>query len=429
MTHPSGAQLAGLVVLGLLIAKWIAQLWLDLLNRRHTQAHGAQVPTAFREMISAEEYARSIQYTLARNAFHLIEISWDTLVLIGLIFSGVLPAFYAAWTGRVGESSWSIGAFLFVVAVGASLLDLPLDWYRQFRIEEKFGFNTTTLKTWCLDRVKGLLLGLILGYPLIVLILNLVRWTSGWWWLWAWAVLIFFQLLMFVLAPVLIMPLFNKFTPLPDGTLKERLLALARRASFAVQGIQIMDGSKRSRHSNAFFTGIGRFKKIVFFDTLIEQLGEVELEAVLAHEIGHYRRKHIPRMLIFSAISSLIGFYIISWLANQPWFFQAFGFQPGNVAPALLLFALLSGLFTFWLSPAIHRLSRRYEYQADAFALEMMNEPNSLISALRKLNRKNLSNLLPHPIYSAFYYSHPTLLERECSLRAHSTVAADVSRR
>jgi STE24 endopeptidase len=298
-----------------------------------------------------------------------------------------------------------------------SLPGLPLDWYAQFRLEEKFGFNTTTQKTWWLDRVKGLALALALGYPLLVLILKIVEWTGAVWWLWAWGAMIAFQLLMLVLAPVLIMPLFNKFTPLPEGSLRERLLKLAVRTRFVAKSIQVMDGSKRSRHSNAFFTGFGKFRKIVLFDTLIAQLNEPELEAVLAHEIGHFKKKHIPKMLLFSAFSSLVGFYVVSVLAKQDWFYRAFGFATTHIAPALLLFTLLSGVVMFWFSPLAHWWSRRYEYQADAFAKEVMNEPQSLIGALRKLNEKNLSNLTPHPIYSGFYYSHPTLLEREAALK------------
>jgi STE24 endopeptidase len=261
-----------------------------------------------------------------------------------------------------------------------------------------------------------LLLALALGYPLLVLILKIVQWTGAWWWLWAWGAMLAFQLLMSVLAPVLILPLFNKFTPLPEGDLRERLLELARRTQFRAQSIQLMDGSKRSRHSNAFFTGFGRFRKIVLFDTLVQQLTGPELEAVLAHEIGHFKKKHIPKMLVFSAVGSLTGFYLISVLARQEWFYRAFGFEPGNVAPALLLFGLLAGTVTFWFSPLIHWWSRRYEYQADAFAARVMSGTQSLIGALRKLNEKNLSNLTPHPIYSGFYHSHPTLLEREQAL-------------
>jgi len=225
-----------------------------------------------------------------------------------------------------------------------------------------------------------------------------------------------FQLLMLVLAPVLIMPLFNKFTPLPEGSLRERLLQLAQRTGFVANSIQVMDGSKRSGHSNAFFTGFGRFRKIVLFDTLIAQLSEGELTAVLAHEIGHYKKKHIPKMLAFSAVSTLAGFYVVSVLARQEWFYRAFGFETTNLAPVLLLFTLLSGAVMFWFSPLGHWWSRRYEYQADAYAAGVMAESVSLIGALRKLNEKNLSNLTPHPVYSSFYYSHPTLLEREAAL-------------
>jgi STE24 endopeptidase len=242
--------------------------------------------------------------------------------------------------------------------------------------------------------------------------------TTVLWWLWGWAAVMGFQLLMLVLAPVLIMPLFNKFSPLPPGSLRDRLLELARRTGFQTRGIQVMDGSKRSRHSNAFFTGFGRFRKIVLFDTLIQQLDESELEAVLAHEIGHYRRRHILKFLILSALLSFAGFYILFLLAQKPWFYEAFGFRSGSAVPALLLFGLLSGLVTFWLSPLLNYWSRRYEYQADAFAASAINRALPLITALRKLNEKNLSNLTPHPVYSGFYYSHPTLLEREAALKA-----------
>jgi STE24 endopeptidase len=221
---------------------------------------------------------------------------------------------------------------------------------------------------------------------------------------------------MAVLAPVLILPLFNKFTPLPEGSLRARLLGLADRTRFRARSIQVMDGSKRSRHSNAFFTGFGRLRKIVLFDTLIAQLEEPELEAVLAHEIGHFKKRHIPKMLVVSAAGSLAGFYFLSVLSRQDWFYRAFGFAPGNMSPALLLFGLVAGVVTFWISPLAHWWSRRHEYEADSFAASTMQEARSLVAALRKLNVKNLSNLTPHPWYSRFYYSHPTLLERETAL-------------
>jgi len=404
------------LTLGLILARLAAELWLAALNRRHVLAHAGEIPPAFRGIIDEPTYKKSVAYTLAKERFGNIEDTWSTAILLIVLFSGVLPWVFQLFSQGLGQSAWAMAAFLFAAGLAMSLPDLPFDWFLQFRLEEKFGFNTTTPTIWWSDRLKGLLLALALGYPLLVLILKIVQWTGAWWWLWAWGAVLAFQFLMLVLAPVLILPLFNKFTPLPEGALRERLLALARRTQFRAQSIQLMDGSKRSRHSNAFFTGFGRFRKIVLYDTLVQQLTGPELEAVLAHEIGHYKKKHIPKMLAFSAASSLAGFYFISVLARQEWFYRAFGFEPGNVAPALLLFGLLAGTVTFWFSPLIHWWSRRYEYQADAFAARVMSEAQSLIGALRKLNEKNLSNLTPHPCYSGFYYSHPTLLEREQAL-------------
>ena len=409
--------LVSAIVIFLIVARWAAELWLSQLNRRHVLAHADAVPEAFRGIVDEAAYRKSVAYTLAKERFGTIEETYGVIVLLIFLFSGVLPFGFHFFEHHHGTSAWSMAAFLFAVGFAMSLPGLPFDWYGQFRLEEKFGFNTTTQKTWWLDRAKGLALALALGYPLLVLILKIVEWTGAAWWLWAWGAMIAFQLLMLVLAPVLIMPLFNKFTALPEGPLRERLLRLAERTRFVAKSIQVMDGSKRSRHSNAFFTGFGKFRKIVLFDTLIAQLNESELEAVLAHEIGHFKKKHIPKMLLFSAFSSLAGFYVVSVLAKQVWFYRAFGFETTHIAPALLLFALLSGVVMFWFSPVAHWWSRRYEYEADAFAREVMNESQSLTGALRKLNEKNLSNLTPHPLYSGFYYSHPTLLEREAALK------------
>jgi STE24 endopeptidase len=402
----------------LILAKWAAQLWLERLNARHVLAHAGAVPEAFQGVVDEATYAKSVHYTLAKGRLDQVEVTYNTAVLLLVLFSTVLPWGFHGFTQWLGGSAWVMAAFLFVTAVALSLPGLPLAWYDQFRLEQRFGFNTTTQKLWWLDRLKGLLLATALGYPLLVLVLKLVEWTGAWWWLWAWGALLGFQLLMLVLAPVLILPLFNQFTPLPEGSLRDRLLKLAGQTRFRAHSIQVMDGSKRSRHSNAFFTGFGGFRKIVLFDTLIQQLAEPELAAVLAHEIGHYKKKHIPKTLAASALGSLAGLYLISLLAKQDWFYRGFGFEPGSIVPALLLFGLLSGVITFWFSPVAHWWSRHYEYQADAFAAEVMHESSSLIGALRKLNEKNLSNLTPHPLYSGFYYSHPTLLEREQALRA-----------
>jgi STE24 endopeptidase len=398
--------------------KWAAQMWLEWLNQRHVRRHAREVPAAFAGTVTPETYAKSVDYTLAKSRLEMVELTWSAAVLSVVLFSGVLPWFYRMFQHAAGNSVWAGAGFLVAAGVLLSAADLPFEWHAQFHLEERFGFNTTTAATWWLDRVKGLLLALALGYPLLVLILKLVGWLGAAWWFWAWVCLAVFQLVMIVVAPVLILPLFNKFTPLPPGELRDGLLALGERAGFRARDIQVMDGSKRSRHSNAFFTGLGRFRKIVLFDTLVQQLERGELESVLAHEIGHYKKGHIPKTIALSLGGGLLAFYLISVLARQEWFLGGFGFETQAMGPALLLFALLSGVVTFWLSPLFHGLSRRYEYEADAFAAGLMQQSQPLIAALRKLNEKNLSNLTPHPFYSGFYYSHPTLLEREAALAA-----------
>jgi STE24 endopeptidase len=409
-----------IIIAVLLVARWAAQLWLEWVNQQHVRAHAAKVPDAFKDVVTPETYTKSVDYTLAKSKFHCIELTWSVIVLGVVLFSGVLPWFYNIFQNSFGHAMWAGAAFVVAVSILLSLPDLPFDWHSQFHLEQRFGFNTMTPKTFWVDRIKGVLLGVAIGFPLLWLIFKLVDWLGDWWWLWAWACMMLFQLIMLVVAPILIMPLFNKFSPLPEGPLRERLLGLGDRAGFRAKDIQVMDGSKRSRHSNAFFTGFGHFRKIVLFDTLVDQLQPTELEAVLAHEIGHYKKRHIPKTMIWFACATLVGFYLISVLAKQEWFYHAFGFPTGSVVPAFLLFGLLAGVVTFWLSPIGHMFSRKYEYEADAYAAALMKEVRSLIGALRKLNEKNLSNLMPHPYYSGFYYSHPTLLERERALKSTS---------
>ena len=412
------------IALILILARAITEVWLSRLNQGHVRAHANEVPSAFRGIINELTYRRSVDYTLAKGGFAEISEVFDVVLLIALLFSGVLPWVFARFTASFGTSIWALAGFLFITSIVLSILTLPFDWYAQFKLEQRFGFNTTTMKTWIFDRVKALLLAVLLGFPLLALVLKLIGWTGPNWWIWAAAVVIAFQLLLLLIAPALIMPLFNKFTPLPEGsTLRERLFALARRTDFPTGSIEVMDGSKRSRHSNAFFTGFGRFRKIVLFDTLIAQLAEPELESVLAHEIGHYKKRHVVKLLGVSIAGVFMGFAAVAWLARQQWFYRAFGFEyhagfaAANVVPAMLLFALLAGTISFWFSPLIHIGSRRFEYEADAFARATMGDAQSLIQALRKLSEKNLSNLTPHPLYSGFYYSHPTLLERERALQ------------
>ena len=412
-----------ILAFALVLAHAIGELWLSTLNRRHVRAHAKEIPPAFHGKIDEATYRRSVDYTLAKNRFGNVVTVFDALLLTGLLFSGVLPWAFGKFTAAFGTSVLAMAGFLFATGAALSIVSLPFAWYAQFKLEERFGFNTTSVKTWLLDRVKGFLLALLLGYPLLALVLKLMEWTGANWWLSAAAVVIAFQLLMLLVAPAVIMPLFNKFTPLPEGTLRERLFALAQRTDFPARSIEVMDGSKRSRHSNAFFTGFGRFRKIVLFDTLVAQLTQPELESVLAHEIGHYKKRHLIKLLGLSIAGVFVAFAVIAWLAHQQWFYRAFGFeyQPGfaaaNLVPAMLLFALLAETISFWVSPLIHILSRHFEYEADSFARATMGETQSFVQALRKLSEKNLSNLMPHWLYSSFYYSHPTLLERERALR------------
>jgi STE24 endopeptidase len=411
------------IALVLIFARATGELWLSGLNRRHVHANAKEFPTAFRGMIDEATYCRSVDYTLTKNRFGDVVTLFDAILLIAILFSGVLPWAFGKSAAAFGTSVFAVAGFLFGVGIALSIVSLPFGWYAQFKLEGRFGFNTTTPATWMLDRLKGLLLAALLGFPLLALVLKLIEWTGPGWWIWAAVVVIAFQLLLMLIAPAVIMPLFNKFTPLPEGSLRERLFALASRTGFPTRSIEVMDGSKRSHHSNAFFTGFGRFRKIVLFDTLVAQLSEPELESVLAHEIGHYKLRHVIKMMAASIVGEAVGFAAVAWLARQQWFYRAFGFEhhvgfaAANVAPAMLLGGLLAGTITFWISPIIHTWSRRFEYDADAFALATMGEAQSLIEALRKLTEKNLSNLTPHPLYSSFYYSHPTLLERERALQ------------
>ncbi len=406
----------------LIIAHRATEFWLDRLNQQHVHSHADAVPAAYRGIIDETTYRKSVDYTLAKSRFGSITDTFDALLLIIVLFSGMLPWAFAISLAHLGNSIGAMAGFLFIVGVSLSLLSLPFDWYAQFKLEQRFGFNTTTMRTWVLDRVKGLLLALLLGFPLLALVLKVIEWTGQHWWLWAWGIFVAFQLLLMLIAPAVIMPLFNKFTPLAQGPLRERLFALAKRTGFPTRSIDVMDGSKRSRHSNAFFTGFGRFRKIVLFDTLVAQLSEPELEAVLAHEIGHYKKRHIVKLMAVSMLSTLVAFAAIAWLAKQDWFYRAFGFAlqdsyaPVAIVPGMLLFALLAGPLVYWLTPLMNLWSRRFEYQADRFAREVIGEAASLVGALRKLNEKNLSNLTPHPLYSGFHYSHPTMLEREQAL-------------
>jgi STE24 endopeptidase len=405
------------VLIGLRLA---AQLVLNALNASEVRRYAANPPTAAAAIMDRATYAKSVEYTLAKLRLNSAEEVWDSVVLAAALFSGFLPRFYAPFREWAPGSAWNRALFLLAVGALLSLPSLPFDWWGQFRLEQRFGFNQSRLWLWVTDKLKGLLLLLLIGFPLLWALLGLVRWAGGTWWLWGFGLVFGFQLLMLVLYPKLILPLFNKLTPLAEGGLRAHLLALADRTGFRAKTIQVMDGSKRSAHSNAFFTGFGRFRRIVLYDTLVAQLTEAELAAVLAHEIGHYKRGHIPKMLAVAAALQFGGFALIAWLAGSGWFNAGFGFQQDELAPTFLLFGLLSGLVTFWFSPVLNLVSRKHEYEADAFARNAVGGAAPVIDALRKLAQKNLANLTPHPLYSGFHYSHPTLTERERALAGSS---------
>jgi len=396
-----------------------AQLVLARLNVAEVMRHRGSIPEAFHGVMDDAAYRKSVDYTLAKTRFGTFDDAYDALWLALIVFSGVLPAAWAWWQDTVasGAAAWSSALFLIALSLVLSIPGLPLEWWAQFRLEARFGFNRSTVKLWLTDKLKGIVLGLVIGFPLLWLLLKLVEWIGPWWWLCGWAVFFGFQLLMIVVYPMWILPWFNKLTPLPEGELRTRLLDLAERTKFHATTIQVMDGSKRSGHSNAFFTGFGRWRRIVLFDTLMAQMETAELEAVLAHEIGHYKLGHIPRMLVMSAVMTLGAFGLVGWVVNTPAIFTTFGFAEPNVAVALLLLSLVGGVFAFWFAPLGNLLSRRHEYQADAFARAAVGGADPMVGALHKLSRENLSNLTPHPLFSFFYYSHPTLAERERALR------------
>jgi STE24 endopeptidase len=404
-------------VLLLVAARLAAQLALEALNRAETRLHAGILPGGLAGIMDEATYAKASDYTLAKSRFTVFELVYDAVVLVAAVFSGLLPWLWARVDALAPGAAWSGALFLVAAGILLSLPGLPLGWWAQFRLEQRFGFNQSSLGLWVSDQLKGTAVGVALGFPLAWALLALVGWVGATWWIWGFALLFGFQLLMLVLYPKLILPLFNKLMPLPDGEVRDRLLALADRTGFQARTIEVMDGSKRSAHSNAFFTGFGRFRRIVLFDTLVTQMPRPELEAVLAHEIGHYRRGHIPQRLVTSALLQAGGFAVIAWLAQSAWFNPAFGLPAGATAPAFLLFGLLGGLVTFWFTPVGNWISRRHEYEADAFARDALGGPDAMVSALHRLAQKNLTNLTPHPLYSAVYYSHPTIIERERALR------------
>jgi STE24 endopeptidase len=402
--------------------EFLVEFTLNELNLRHVRARRSptEVPSLFYGGLQSQEYEKSVEYTLAKGRFQRWAEIYGRLVVLAILFSGLL-GLLDELTGRWARD-FSLGAYghgiLFCLTVGFYFIvtSLPTGLYSTFALEAKFGFNKTTLSLYFTDKFKGLALGLLIGVPFLLVVLWLMNATGGYWWIWAFAFISVFQLLMIVIFPTLIAPWFNKFEPLQDGELRRRILALAEQVGFQTSGIFSMDGSRRSAHSNAYFTGIGKAKRIVLFDTLIEQMSIDQGLAVLAHEMGHYKMKHIQRMLLVQTIFLLVGLYVLSWLIDFAPLYRAFGLAPSHHA-ALILFSLLSGSFTFFLGPLMNVLSRRHEYEADHFAARTLRNGKPMEEALINLTVKNLSNLTPHPWYSAYHYSHPSPVERISAIR------------
>jgi STE24 endopeptidase len=399
------------------------KLWLASRQIRFVARHREQVPSQFAGTIALTAHQRAADYTVERTRLTMIEIVVGAAVLIGLTLLGGVQALDLAITDWLGRGY--VGQIALVAAVIAitSAIDLPFDYYRQFVIEQRFGFNRMSKRIFVVDRLKGVLLGAAFGLPLLFVVLWLMNQAGSFWWLWTWIVWVVFQMLVLVLYPSFIAPLFNKFEPLKDEALKSRIEALMQRCGFAAKGLFVMDGSRRSAHGNAYFTGFGAAKRIVFFDTLLARLSGSEIEAVLAHELGHFKRRHvIKRMLVTFAIS-LAMLALLGWLTQQVWFYEGLGVRPsligGNSGLALVLFFLALPVFVFFVTPLGSLTSRKHEFEADAFAATQ-TDAQDLVNALVKLYEDNASTLTPDPLYTAFYYSHPPASQRIDRLLRHA---------
>jgi STE24 endopeptidase len=412
---------AAAVVLGFVLKTWLA-----LRQMRHVAAHRDRVPAAFDGAVSLEAHRKAADYTLARGRFGLVTMAFGTAVLLGWTLLGGLDALNGAVRDAIhplwGDMAYQL-ALLGAVALIASLAEMPLDAWSTFRIEQRFGFNRMTWRLYLVDALKGAALGVLVGLPIAALVLWLMGAAGTWWWLWAWLAWTGFQLLMLVLYPTVIAPMFNKFSPLPDASLAERVSALMARCGFRAKGLFVMDGSRRSGHSNAYFTGLGSAKRVVFFDTLLTRLTPGEVEAVLAHELGHFKLKHVPKRMLFMFAASLAALALLGWLAQQQWFFTGLGVTPNLDAPndALALLLLLFALppFGFLVTPIAAAYSRKHEFEADAYACAQA-DGRELASALVKLHEDNAGTLTPDPLYARFYYSHPPAGERLAALTTHA---------
>jgi len=398
-----------------LLASLGVKFWLASRQIRHVARHRDAVPAVFAATVGLPAHQKAADYTIAKTRFGLLELAFGAAVLLGWTLLGGLDTLNQALLGWLGAGMVQQLALIACFALIGGALELPLTLYQTFVIEERFGFNKMTFKLWLVDAVKGLGLAIALGLPLLWVILWLMAVGGQRWWLYAWLFLTGYQLFVMWIAPRFILPLFNKFTPLEDQSLKDRVTRLMERCGFAAKGLFVMDGSKRSAHANAFFTGFGANKRVVFFDTLLAQLSHSEMEAVLAHELGHFKRRHIVKRMVSGTLVSLLGFALLGWLSQQAWFYIGLGVRPSlngpNDALALLLFMLAVPVFTFFISPLFARLSRKHEFEADAYAVQQTSGKD-LSTALLKLYEDNASTLTPDPVFVKFYYSHPPASER-----------------
>jgi STE24 endopeptidase len=412
-----------LVFIAALLGAMALKYWLATRQMRHVAAHRHAVPATFAATIPLAAHQKAADYTLAKGRFGLLSTAFGAAVLLGWTLLGGLDAVNGAVRDavhpRLGDMGYQLALLAAFAAIGG-LLDLPFDLYSTFRIEQRFGFNRMTWKLYLADALKNLLVGVLIGLPIAALILWIMGATGPLWWLWAWGAWMGFNLLILVLYPTVIAPLFNKFEPLADESLKARVQALMARCGFTAKGLFVMDGSKRSAHANAYFTGFGAAKRVVFFDTLLTKLSPGEVEAVLAHELGHFKHRHVIKRIVAMFGLSLAGFALLGWLSGQAWFYQGLGVQPAIGAPndalALLLFLLVVPVFGFFVSPLLAQLSRRHEFQADAYACAQASGVD-LSSALLKLHEDNAATLTPDPVYVKFYYSHPPASERLAAMR------------
>ena len=395
----------------------LLRMWLAQRHVRHVAAHRDAVPEAFREIIAPEAHRRAADYTVAKVRLGLVEVVVGALFVLALTLGGGLQALHAAWTALGLEGLAHGLAFIAGLVVLSSAVDLPFSLYRSFVVEERFGFNKMTLRLFAIDLAKGALLGALIGLPVLAAVLWLMEKMGETWWLYVWLFWLGFNLLALLIYPTVIAPLFNKFTPLADDALRSRIEALLARCGFRSGGLFVMDGSKRSAHGNAYFTGFGQAKRIVFFDTLLERLAPAEIEAVLAHELGHYKRRHVWKRIGVLALASFGFLWLLGSLIDAPWFYAGLGMTSPGTAPALVLFSLAIPVFTFPLAPLMSAFSRRHEYEADAYAAQQTGA-DDLVAALVKLYRDNAATLTPDPLYSTFYDSHPPAAARIAHLQS-----------